>query len=154
VLPSQPPFCGIFFLGCGPFMKKLQFAGGLGIVRLLPAALSTSSSRLRIISQCTYGPQLAHCPLQGLSFLSWELTLLGEAGGLLTLSCSVSSESVIGNCMDRSSPGQAMEDHSGLGCPARLSVSEHHRPRTLQRHHTIQNSDDAYVCWSLLPVPA
>ncbi|XP_019502966.1 PREDICTED: serine/threonine-protein kinase SIK3 isoform X2 [Hipposideros armiger] len=58
-----------------------------------------------------------------------------------------SRESVIGNCMDRSSPGQAMElpDHNGLGYPARPSVNEHHRPRTLQRHHTIQNSDDAYV---------
>nr|XP_023500640.1 serine/threonine-protein kinase SIK3 isoform X6 [Equus caballus] len=62
-------------------------------------------------------------------------------------------ESVIGNCMDRSSPGQAMElpDHNGLGYPARPSVSEHHRPRTLQRHHTIQNSDDAYVQLDNLP---
>ncbi|XP_037697471.1 serine/threonine-protein kinase SIK3 isoform X3 [Choloepus didactylus] len=64
-----------------------------------------------------------------------------------------SRESVIGNCMDRSSPGQAMElpDHNGLGYPARHSVSEHHRPRTLQRHHTIQNSDDAYVQLDNLP---
>ncbi|XP_045653793.1 serine/threonine-protein kinase SIK3 isoform X4 [Ursus americanus] len=64
-----------------------------------------------------------------------------------------SRESVIGNCMDRSSPGQAMElpDHNGLGYPTRPSVSEHHRPRTLQRHHTIQNSDDAYVQLDNLP---
>ncbi|XP_054448271.1 serine/threonine-protein kinase SIK3 isoform X6 [Pteronotus mesoamericanus] len=64
-----------------------------------------------------------------------------------------SRESVIGNCLDRSSPGQAMElpDHNGLGYPARPSVSEHHRPRTLQRHHTIQNSDDAYVQLDNLP---
>ncbi|XP_008589938.1 PREDICTED: serine/threonine-protein kinase SIK3 isoform X2 [Galeopterus variegatus] len=64
-----------------------------------------------------------------------------------------SRETVIGNCMDRSSPGQAMElpDHNGLGYPARPSVSEHHRPRTLQRHHTIQNSDDAYVQLDNLP---
>uniref|UniRef100_A0A480J2Y7 Serine/threonine-protein kinase SIK3 n=3 Tax=Sus scrofa TaxID=9823 RepID=A0A480J2Y7_PIG len=64
-----------------------------------------------------------------------------------------SRESVIGNCMDRSSPGQAMElpDHNGLGYPAHPSVSEHHRPRTLQRHHTIQNSDDAYVQLDNLP---
>ncbi|KAF6106190.1 SIK family kinase 3 [Phyllostomus discolor] len=64
-----------------------------------------------------------------------------------------SRESVIGNCMDRSSPGQAMElpDHNGLGYSARPSVSEHHRPRTLQRHHTIQNSDDAYVQLDNLP---
>ncbi|XP_006833915.1 PREDICTED: serine/threonine-protein kinase SIK3 isoform X2 [Chrysochloris asiatica] len=64
-----------------------------------------------------------------------------------------SRESVIGNCMDRSSPGQAMEvpDHNGLGYPARSSVSEHHRSRTLQRHHTIQNSDDAYVQLDNLP---
>ncbi|KAM5246740.1 serine/threonine-protein kinase SIK3 isoform 4-T4 [Ctenodactylus gundi] len=64
-----------------------------------------------------------------------------------------SRESVIGNCVDRSSPGQAMElpDHSGLGYPARPSVSEHHRSRTLQRHHTIQNSDDAYVQLDNLP---
>ncbi|XP_032724455.1 serine/threonine-protein kinase SIK3 isoform X5 [Lontra canadensis] len=64
-----------------------------------------------------------------------------------------SRESVIGNCMDRSSPGQAMElpDHNGLGYPTRPSVSEHQRPRTLQRHHTIQNSDDAYVQLDTLP---
>nr|XP_013010948.1 serine/threonine-protein kinase SIK3 isoform X3 [Cavia porcellus] len=64
-----------------------------------------------------------------------------------------SRESVIGNCMDRSSPGQAMElpDHNGLGYPTRSSVNEHHRPRTLQRHHTIQNSDDAYVQLDNLP---
>ncbi|XP_044113837.1 serine/threonine-protein kinase SIK3 isoform X5 [Neovison vison] len=64
-----------------------------------------------------------------------------------------SRESVIGNCMDRSSPGQAMElpDHNGLGYPTHPSVSEHHRPRTLQRHHTIQNSDDAYVQLDNLP---
>jgi len=79
--------------------------------------------------------------------------MLGEARDLLTLFCSVSSESVIGSCMDRSSPGQVMElpDHNGLGYPTRPSVSEHHRPRTLQRHHTIQNSDDAYVQLDSLP---
>ncbi|XP_031299485.2 serine/threonine-protein kinase SIK3 isoform X1 [Camelus dromedarius] len=64
-----------------------------------------------------------------------------------------SRESVIGNCMERSSPGQAMElpDHNGLGYPAHPSVTEHHRARTLQRHHTIQNSDDAYVQLDNLP---
>ncbi|KAK7800286.1 hypothetical protein U0070_017432 [Myodes glareolus] len=64
-----------------------------------------------------------------------------------------SRESVIGNCMDRSSPGQAMElpDHNGLGYPSRPSVSEPLRSRTLQRHHTIQNSDDAYVQLDTLP---
>uniref|UniRef100_A0A2I3RM02 non-specific serine/threonine protein kinase n=1 Tax=Pan troglodytes TaxID=9598 RepID=A0A2I3RM02_PANTR len=64
-----------------------------------------------------------------------------------------SREPVIGNCMDRSSPGQAVElpDHNGLGYPARPSVHEHHRPRALQRHHTIQNSDDAYVQLDNLP---
>ncbi|XP_057603800.1 serine/threonine-protein kinase SIK3 isoform X2 [Hippopotamus amphibius kiboko] len=64
-----------------------------------------------------------------------------------------SRESVLGNCMERSSPGQAMElpDHNGLGYPAHSSVSEHHRPRALQRHHTIQNSDDAYVQLDNLP---
>ncbi|XP_039085213.1 serine/threonine-protein kinase SIK3 isoform X6 [Hyaena hyaena] len=64
-----------------------------------------------------------------------------------------SRESVVGNCMDRGSPGQAMElpGHNGLGYPTRPSVSEHHRPRTLQRHHTIQNSDDAYVQLDNLP---
>jgi len=56
--------------------------------------------------------------------------------------------------MDRSSPGQAMQvpDHNGLGYPARPASSEHPRPRTLQRHHTIQNSDDAYVSGKS-PVP-
>uniref|UniRef100_A0A8D0EJS0 Uncharacterized protein n=1 Tax=Strix occidentalis caurina TaxID=311401 RepID=A0A8D0EJS0_STROC len=66
-----------------------------------------------------------------------------------------SRESIVGNCMDRSSPGQAMQvpDHNGLGYPARPAASEHPRPRTLQRHHTIQNSDDAYVGLEE-PVPA
>ncbi|NXL53977.1 SIK3 kinase, partial [Podilymbus podiceps] len=62
-------------------------------------------------------------------------------------------ESVVGNCMDRSSPGQALPvpDHNGLGYPARPASSEHPRPRALQRHHTIQNSDDAYVQLDNLP---
>ncbi|NWT58695.1 SIK3 kinase, partial [Erythrocercus mccallii] len=64
-----------------------------------------------------------------------------------------SRESIVGNCMDRSSPGQAMQvpDHNGLGYPVRPSNSEHPRPRSLQRHHTIQNSDDAYVQLDNLP---
>ncbi|KAM9768012.1 serine/threonine-protein kinase SIK3 isoform 4-T4 [Dama dama] len=64
-----------------------------------------------------------------------------------------SRESILGNCMDRNSPGQAMElpDHNGLGYPTHPSVSEHQRTRTLQRHHTIQNSDDAYVQLDNLP---
>ncbi|XP_030820729.1 serine/threonine-protein kinase SIK3 isoform X2 [Camarhynchus parvulus] len=64
-----------------------------------------------------------------------------------------SRESIVGNCMDRSSPGQAMQvpDHNGLGYPVRPSSSEHPRPRSLQRHHTIQNSDDAYVQLDNLP---
>ncbi|XP_025067735.1 serine/threonine-protein kinase SIK3 isoform X3 [Alligator sinensis] len=64
-----------------------------------------------------------------------------------------SRESVVGNCLERSSPAQAMEmpDHNGLGYSARPAASEHPRPRTLQRHHTIQNSDDAYVQLDNLP---
>ncbi|XP_044852791.1 serine/threonine-protein kinase SIK3 isoform X5 [Mauremys mutica] len=64
-----------------------------------------------------------------------------------------SRESIVGNCMDRSSPGQAMEmpNHNGVGYSARPASIEHHRPRTLQRHHTIQNSDDAYVQLDNLP---
>uniref|UniRef100_A0A8C3UU25 non-specific serine/threonine protein kinase n=1 Tax=Catharus ustulatus TaxID=91951 RepID=A0A8C3UU25_CATUS len=63
-----------------------------------------------------------------------------------------SRESIVGNCMDRSSPGQAMQvpDHNGLGYPVRPSSGEQ-RPRSLQRHHTIQNSDDAYVQLDNLP---
>ncbi|NXX99357.1 SIK3 kinase, partial [Centropus bengalensis] len=64
-----------------------------------------------------------------------------------------SRESIVGNCMDRSSPSQAMQvpDHNGLGYPVRPAPSEHPRPRALQRHHTIQNSDDAYVQLDNLP---
>ncbi|XP_054251686.1 serine/threonine-protein kinase SIK3 isoform X4 [Indicator indicator] len=64
-----------------------------------------------------------------------------------------SRESIVGNCLDKSSPGQAMQvpDHNGLGYPARPPSSEHPRPRSLQRHHTIQNSDDAYVQLDNLP---
>ncbi|XP_053308607.1 serine/threonine-protein kinase SIK3 [Spea bombifrons] len=47
------------------------------------------------------------------------------------------------NCMDRVSPTHVMEvpDHNGVPYPPR----EHARSRMLQRHHTIQTSDDAYV---------
>lgn len=41
-----------------------------------------------------------------------------------------------------------MSDADGLGgYSARPVSSAHHRSRPLQRHHTIQNSDDAYVGW-------
>ncbi|KAG9482150.1 serine/threonine-protein kinase SIK3 [Eleutherodactylus coqui] len=51
------------------------------------------------------------------------------------------------NCMDRVSPPNVMEvpDHNGVPYPPRSSPSEHPRTRMLQRHHTIQTSDDAYV---------
>ncbi|KAM3923471.1 serine/threonine-protein kinase SIK3 [Leptodactylus fuscus] len=51
------------------------------------------------------------------------------------------------NCMDRVSPPHVMEvpDHNGVPYPPRSSPSEHARSRMLQRHHTIQTSDDAYV---------
>ncbi|CAH2320218.1 serine threonine- kinase SIK3 isoform X1 [Pelobates cultripes] len=50
-------------------------------------------------------------------------------------------------CMDRVSPTQVMDvpDHNGVPYPPRGSPSEHSRSRMLQRHHTIQTSDDAYV---------
>nr|XP_033773434.1 serine/threonine-protein kinase SIK3 isoform X1 [Geotrypetes seraphini] len=59
-----------------------------------------------------------------------------------------SKESVnTGVCMDRGTPGQAMEmpDHNGVSYSPRASSGDHPRTRTLQRHHTIQTSDDAYV---------
>ncbi|KAE8592547.1 hypothetical protein XENTR_v10018785 [Xenopus tropicalis] len=51
------------------------------------------------------------------------------------------------NCMDRASPPHVMDvpDHNGIPYPPRPSSSEHARSRMLQRHHTIQTSDDAYV---------
>ncbi|KAM4651203.1 LOW QUALITY PROTEIN: serine/threonine-protein kinase SIK3 [Discoglossus pictus] len=51
------------------------------------------------------------------------------------------------NCMDRVSPPEVMEvpDHNGVTYPARASPCEHPRTRMLQRHHTIQTSDDAHV---------
>lgn len=86
------------------------------------------------------------------SHLSSAVAHVAGSCRFLVLTCHFSvlsgfQESIVGNCMDRSSPGQAMQvpDHNGLGYPVRPSSSEHPRPRTLQRHHTIQNSDDAYV---------
>ncbi|PIO38520.1 hypothetical protein AB205_0045160 [Aquarana catesbeiana] len=51
------------------------------------------------------------------------------------------------NCMDKVSTPNAMDvpDHNGVPYSPRSSVSEHARSRMLQRHHTIQTSDDAYV---------
>lgn len=50
------------------------------------------------------------------------------------------------NCMDRVSPPvMEVPDHNGVPYPPRSSPSEHARTRMLQRHHTIQTSDDAYV---------
>uniref|UniRef100_A0A8C5WMT3 non-specific serine/threonine protein kinase n=1 Tax=Leptobrachium leishanense TaxID=445787 RepID=A0A8C5WMT3_9ANUR len=49
-------------------------------------------------------------------------------------------------CMDRASPTQGMDvpDHNGVPYSPRAQPSENTR-RMLQRHHTIQTSDDAYV---------
>ncbi|XP_040183598.1 serine/threonine-protein kinase SIK3 isoform X1 [Rana temporaria] len=51
------------------------------------------------------------------------------------------------NCMEKVSTPNAMDvpDHNGVPYSPRSSVSEHARSRMLQRHHTIQTSDDAYV---------
>ncbi|KAG8434527.1 hypothetical protein GDO86_012777 [Hymenochirus boettgeri] len=52
------------------------------------------------------------------------------------------------NCLDSvSSPPHVMEvpDHNGVPYSPRPNSSEHARSRMLQRHHTIQTSDDAYV---------
>ncbi|XP_053547361.1 serine/threonine-protein kinase SIK3 [Bombina bombina] len=50
-------------------------------------------------------------------------------------------------CMDRVSHPEGMEvpDHNGVPYSPRPSPSDHPRTRMLQRHHTIQTSDDAYV---------
>lgn len=50
---------------------------------------------------------------------------------------------------ERTSPGHMeMADAEGLTAyPVRMIPGAHPRSRPLQRHHTIQNSDDAYVRW-------
>ncbi|MGH0186905.1 UNVERIFIED_CONTAM: hypothetical protein FKN15_021884 [Acipenser sinensis] len=63
------------------------------------------------------------------------------------LSASLFEESVSGERMDRRTPVQAMEmpDHNGVSYSPRPAASELYRTRgSLQRHHTIQNCDDAY----------
>ncbi|MGH0141316.1 UNVERIFIED_CONTAM: hypothetical protein FKN15_073726 [Acipenser sinensis] len=60
---------------------------------------------------------------------------------------SSNRESVSGERMDRRTPVQAMEmpDHNGVSYSPRPAASELYRTRgSLQRHHTIQNCDDAY----------
>ncbi|MGH0159627.1 UNVERIFIED_CONTAM: hypothetical protein FKN15_065484 [Acipenser sinensis] len=59
---------------------------------------------------------------------------------------SSNRESVSGERMDRRTPVQAMEmpDHNGVSYSPRPAASELYRTRgSLQRHHTIQNCDDA-----------
>ncbi|MBN3285527.1 SIK3 kinase, partial [Polyodon spathula] len=61
---------------------------------------------------------------------------------------SSSRESLSGERMDRRTPVQAMEmpDHNGMSYSPRPAASDLYRTRgSLQRHHTIQNCDDAYV---------
>ncbi|XP_060124623.1 serine/threonine-protein kinase SIK3 isoform X2 [Zootoca vivipara] len=62
-------------------------------------------------------------------------------------------DSMVTGCMERSSPGHVeMPDADGPeGYPTRPIPGVHHRSRPLQRHHTIQNSDDAYVQLDTLP---
>uniref|UniRef100_H3B4Y8 non-specific serine/threonine protein kinase n=1 Tax=Latimeria chalumnae TaxID=7897 RepID=H3B4Y8_LATCH len=57
-----------------------------------------------------------------------------------------SRELLPGDCMDRRTAAQTMEglDHNGVNYSTRPVSSDHYRTRTLQRHHTIQTSDDAY----------
>ncbi|XP_060642961.2 serine/threonine-protein kinase SIK3 isoform X2 [Anolis sagrei] len=61
---------------------------------------------------------------------------------------------MVAGCMERhSSPRQVeMADAEGLGpYSARAVPGPHHRARPLQRHHTIQSSEDAYVQLDTLP---
>uniref|UniRef100_A0A670JZ40 non-specific serine/threonine protein kinase n=1 Tax=Podarcis muralis TaxID=64176 RepID=A0A670JZ40_PODMU len=62
-------------------------------------------------------------------------------------------DSMATGCMERSSPGHVeMPDADGPeGYTTRPIPGVHHRSRPLQRHHTIQNSDDAYVQLDTLP---
>ncbi|XP_062816981.1 serine/threonine-protein kinase SIK3 isoform X2 [Anolis carolinensis] len=63
-------------------------------------------------------------------------------------------DSMVSGCMERhSSPRQVeMADAEGLGAySARAIPGPHHRARPLQRHHTIQSSEDAYVQLDTLP---
>lgn len=103
------------------------------------------------LSQQSQGPVLA-LAARSVCEVSHPSPAVAGSCGFLVLTCHFSvlsgfPESIVGNCMDRSSPGQAMQvpDHNGLGYPVRAPSSEQPRPRSLQRHHTIQNSDDAYV---------
>lgn len=134
--PASHPHMG-FFLG-------VLMIPGVG--RRVQAPTSTSTSRRGLADHSRVVLTTAYCLWQDISLMG--VGSVGRNSRSADPVFSVSSESVIGNCMDRSSPGQAMElpDRNGLGYPARPPVNEHHRPRTLQRHHTIQNSDDAYVC--------
>uniref|UniRef100_A0AAY4EES4 non-specific serine/threonine protein kinase n=1 Tax=Denticeps clupeoides TaxID=299321 RepID=A0AAY4EES4_9TELE len=53
--------------------------------------------------------------------------------------------------VDCCTPGQAMgsPDHNGVGYGTRVPQGDGYRARgTLQRHHTIQTCDDAYVCFT------
>lgn len=69
---------------------------------------------------------------------------LGACGGLsvLPLFSPCSPDAMVTSGMGRSSPGEAVEMPAAGGPGASAAP---HRPRPLQRHHTIQNSDDAYV---------
>ncbi|XP_054853817.1 serine/threonine-protein kinase SIK3 isoform X1 [Eublepharis macularius] len=63
-------------------------------------------------------------------------------------------DSMVTSGMERTSPGEAVEMpavEDGPGAYARLVSGAPARARALQRHHTIQNSDDAYVQLDTLP---
>lgn len=119
-----------------------------------------SSQRFRPTWQAARCSAAVFVPAVRAQTRSLTASRVTESCQCLVITCPFSvlsgfQESIVGNCMDRSSPGQAMQvpDHNGLGYPARPAAGEHPRPRTLQRHHTIQNSDDAYVSRKR-PVPS
>nr|XP_056716405.1 serine/threonine-protein kinase SIK3 [Euleptes europaea] len=63
-------------------------------------------------------------------------------------------DSMVTSSMERNSPGEAVEMPAVDGpvaYAARPVSGAPHRARPLQRHHTIQNSDDAYVQLDTLP---
>ncbi|XP_060106904.1 serine/threonine-protein kinase SIK3 isoform X2 [Heteronotia binoei] len=63
-------------------------------------------------------------------------------------------DSMVPSGLERSSAGEVVEMSvvDGPGAyPARLASGAPHRSRPLQRHHTIQNSEDAYVQLDTLP---
>lgn len=132
-----------------PLVALSGLASGAGTPGLDP--LGDPGRLSRFMAESGDGHSCPPLSRTGLSLRDKRSAWLEDFPGLLTSFALllVHPDPMVTGGQDRTLPGHMeMTDVDVLTAfPARVIPGAHPRCRPLQRHHTIQNSDDAYVRW-------